>query len=139
MTTPTLNAAPPIPADALCWRRAFPGRAEKADLVRRFVGFLLADSPHEHDAVQGTAEMAANAICHTLSAAPGGQLVVEVRRWAGGAAISVTDQGGPTDPKPTEPDYLAERGRGLHLIAATATWWGWRGDTTGRTVTAIYT
>jgi serine/threonine-protein kinase RsbW len=65
--------------------------------------------------------------------------VVEVRRWRGGAAVSVTDQGGPTEPRPANPDLYAGHGLGLCLVAATATWWGWRGDPTGRTVTAVFT
>jgi anti-sigma regulatory factor (Ser/Thr protein kinase) len=125
---------------AHCWQRAFPGRADQAAAVRRFVAFLLADHRKADDAVQAVAELVANALQHTMSARPGGSFVVEVRRWCDGrAAISVTDQGGLTEPRCGEPDYLAGRGRGLYLIAATATWWGWRGDATGRTVTALFT
>jgi anti-sigma regulatory factor (Ser/Thr protein kinase) len=139
MATPTLNQGPARSAGAMCWRRAFPGRAEQAAHVRRFVAFLLDDHPKAGDAVQAVAELAANAVQHTLSAAPGGLLTVEVRRWAGGrVAVSVTDQGGPNEPRCVEPDFLAGHGRGLHLVAATATSWCCRGDATGRTVTALF-
>jgi anti-sigma regulatory factor (Ser/Thr protein kinase) len=85
------------------------------------------------------AELAANAMQHTLSAVPGGLLVVEVRRWPGGrVAVSVTDQGGPNEPRVAEPDFMAGHGRGLHLVAATATRWCWCGDAAGRTVTALF-
>jgi anti-sigma regulatory factor (Ser/Thr protein kinase) len=137
--TPALDVAPPIPVGALCWRRAFPGRAEHAPAVRRFVACLLTGCPHADDAVQVTAELAANALQHTRSAAPGGLFVVEVRRWRGGAAISVTDQGGPAEPQPADLDALAGHGLGLRLVAATASWWNWRGDAAGRTVTAVFT
>ncbi|HEX6469754.1 MAG TPA: ATP-binding protein [Streptosporangiaceae bacterium] len=125
----------------LRWHRSFPGRLDQAAHVRRFVAVLLADHPRGDDAVLAVGELAANALQHTLSAAPGGVLVVEVRRWhaEGRVAVSVTDQGGPTEPRPADPDYLAGHGRGLHLIAATAAWWGWSGDATGRTVTAVFT
>jgi hypothetical protein len=137
-TTPTLHADPPIPTGALCWRRAFPGRPDQAAPARRFTACLLAGCPHTDDAVQAVAELCANAIQHTLSAAPGGLFVVDVRRWRGGAAVSITDQGGPTEPHVPDLDPHAGYGLGLHLIAATATWWGWRGDATGRTVTALF-
>jgi serine/threonine-protein kinase RsbW len=138
VTTPALDTAPPFPAGALCWRRAFPGRAYTAAAIRRFTACLLIGSPHADDAVQAVAELAANAVQHTRSAAPGGLLVVEVRRWRGGAAVSVTDQGGSTEPRPADLDALAGHGLGLRLIAATATWWGCRGDATGRTVIAVF-
>jgi serine/threonine-protein kinase RsbW len=139
MATPTLNHGAVRSAETMCWRRAFPGRAEQAAHVRRFVAFLLDDHPKAGDAVQVVAELAANAVQHTMSAAPGGLLVVEVRRWPRGrVAVSVTDQGGPNEPRPGEPDLLAGRGRGLQLIAATATGWCWRGDAAGRTVTAVF-
>lgn len=140
MAIPTLNLGPTRPAGSMCWRRSFPGRAEQAAYVRRFVAFLLDDHAKADDAVQAVAELAANAMQHTLSAAPGGLLVVEVRRWPDGrVTVSVTDQGGPNEPRVTEPDFLAGHGRGLHLVAATATQWCWRGDAAGRTVTAFFT
>ena len=140
MTMPALNHDPPIPVGALRRRLTFPGCPEQAAPIRRFVAGLLTGSPHADDAVQAAAELTANAICHTRSAAPGGSIVVEVCRWDGGrAAVSVTDQGGSAEPHVTDLDAYAGHGLGLRLVAATATWWGWRGDTTGRTVTAIFT
>lgn len=140
MTTHALNDDPPIPVGALRRRRTFPGSAEQAALIRRFVADLLIGSPHADNAVQAAAELAANALCHTRSAAPGGSLLVEVCRWDDGrTAVSVTDQGGSAEPHVTDLDAYAGHGLGLRLVAATATWWGWRGDTAGRTVTAIFT
>jgi serine/threonine-protein kinase RsbW len=75
---------------------------------------------------------------HTRSADPGGLVVAEVRRWRGGAAVSLTDQGGSTEPRIPHLDADAGHGLGLLLVAATATWWGWRGDGTGGTVTALF-
>jgi serine/threonine-protein kinase RsbW len=139
MTISALNQDEAHSTEKLCWRRVFPGQADQARHVRRFVAFLLDDHPKAGDAVQAVAELAANALQHTLSAAPGGQLVVEVRGWrCGHVAISVTDQGGPNEPRPAEPDFLDGHGRGLQLVATTATWWGWCGDDAGRTVTALF-
>jgi serine/threonine-protein kinase RsbW len=117
----------------------FPVARSRAAHIRRFVGCLLIGSPHVDDAVHAVAELAANAICHTRSAAPGALLVVEVRRWRGGAAVAVTAQGGPAEPRIADSDPYAEHGLGLRLVTATATWWGYRGDASGRTVTAVFT
>lgn len=139
MAAPTLNQDPAArSAGAMCWRRAFPGRTEQATHVRRFVAFLLADDAMADDVVQAAAELAANAMQHTLSAVPGGSFVVEVRRRPDCVAVSVTDQGGPNEPRVAAPDFLAGHGRGLHLVAATATLWCWHGDAAGRTVTALF-
>ena len=140
MATPTLNQDPARDPPVLCWRSAFPGRAEQAAHVRRYVGFLLSGHPKADDVVLAVGELAANAVQHTRSAAPGGVLVVEVCRWSDGSvAVSVTDQGGPDEPRYVQPDFLAGHGRGLHMVAAAAASWGWRGDATGRTVTAHFT
>lgn len=140
MTMPTLNDDPPIPVGALRRRCAFPGRAEEAGPIRRFVAALVTGSPYADDVIQAAAELAANAISHTRSADPGGSLVVEVFRWdEGRAAVSVTDQGGLAEPHVTDLDAYAGHGLGLRMVAATAAWWGWRGDATGRTVTAVFT
>lgn len=141
MATPVLGQEDPARrAPATCWRSAFPGRADLAAHVRRFVAYLLAGHPKADDVVLVVGELAANAIQHTRSAAPGGSFVVEVRRWRDGSvAVAVTDPGGPDEPRRVEPDFLAGHGRGLHLVAATATRWWWRGDATGRTVTALFT
>lgn len=137
-TVPTLHQGPARSIGAMCWRRTFPGRAEHVAHVRRFVSFLLADHPKAGDAVQAAGELTANALQHTLSALPGGLIIVEVRRCPDHVALSVTDQGGPNEPQVVEPDHLAGHGRGLQLVAATATRWCWRGDATGRTVTALF-
>jgi anti-sigma regulatory factor (Ser/Thr protein kinase) len=129
----------PIPADAMCWRRSFPGRPDHAHLVRQFTTILLGGCDVAEDVVQVLAELFANAVRHTHSGRPGGLVLLEIRRWNGGAAVSVTDQGGPDHPRPDRPDPLAESGRGLHTVAAYATSWGWYGSAHGRTVTAVFT
>lgn len=74
------------------WCRTYPGTADQARLVRRFVGFLLDESPLVDDAVLAAAELAVNAIRHMRSGLPGGVFTVEVRRWSGDVAVAVTDQ-----------------------------------------------
>lgn len=139
MTTLTSAIQTPIPAEAMCWRRSFPGRPDQAHLVRQFATVLLGDGRLTNDLTQVLAELFANAIRHTHSGRPGGLVLVQIWSSPDGAAVSVTDQGGAGHPQPTRPEPLAESGRGLHTVAAYATSWGWHGSTHGRTVTAVFT
>jgi serine/threonine-protein kinase RsbW len=134
----------PIPDDAMCWRRTFPGRTDQARPIRQFTAFLVADVPCADDAVHAAAEFFCNAIQHSRSGEPGGIVTMEVRRWCGdSAAIMVTDQGGPDEPRSRPAGETAagldEHGRGLQTVAATAKYWGWWGNNRSRTVLAIFT
>ncbi len=53
--------------------------------------------------------------------------------WPGGVRLSVSDTS-PTLPVLTEPDWVAENGRGLFLLAHTAELWGVVPTATGKTV-----
>lgn len=129
-------------AEIMNWRRTYPGHSDQAPKIRHFVGCLLADLPHLHDIVNATGELVANALRHTRSGQPGGHLTIEIRRWPGHCVtLAVTDQGGPhvpRKPEPTEDGLLQEHGRGLLILDATTTNWGWHGDTRSRTVTALF-
>jgi anti-sigma regulatory factor (Ser/Thr protein kinase) len=122
----------------LVWRRSFPGLAEHVRQAREFVAFLLADLPHVDDAVLVVSEFAANALRHTASARPGGHFLLEVRRWAEGATIALTDQGSLKVPRVPDLDDLSECGRGLQTVQALATDWAWNGDCDSRTFTATF-
>ncbi|WP_018655966.1 ATP-binding protein [Actinomadura flavalba] len=41
-------------------------------------------------------------------------------------------------PRRKEPDYIAETGRGLHLVESFTTLWGWRGLPSGKVVWALF-
>ncbi|KAB2375395.1 ATP-binding protein [Actinomadura montaniterrae] len=122
----------------LCWRRSFPGGAEQARAVRRFVGCLLAGCPYLDDVLLAADELVVNALRHTKSGQEGGAFTVEVARHAGRVAVSVADQGGPGEPVVLHAAELAEGGRGLRTISLTAESWGWHGNDRGRTVTAVF-
>ncbi len=122
----------------LVWRRAFPGLAEHVRRAREFASFLLADLPDVDDAVLVVSEFAANALRHTASAQPGGLFLLEIRRWADGATVAVTDEGSLKVPAIPEPDDLSECGRGLQTVRALATEWHWTGGRDGRTFTASF-
>jgi serine/threonine-protein kinase RsbW len=120
-----LTAAP------LC-SRSYPGRAQQAGAVRRFVADVLEDSPVLGDAGLCVSELAANAIVHSKSGLPGGQFEVRIfLHPAGHVRVEVTDQGGPWVP---DPGGRQNHGRGLLIVSRLATDWGIVGDgQTGRT------
>ncbi len=81
-------------------------------------------------------ELCANAIAHTASGR-GGVFTVEVDCSRDGVArVAVTDDGGPSVPVPGSLDLMAEGGRGLALVAACASRWGFSDAYPGRTVWA---
>jgi len=124
--------------------RVFPGEPEQVRRVRAFVACALAGCPAREALLTCVSELAANAIAHTASGA-GGVFTVEVHWPAPGVAVvAVTDAGGSREPairQPSEatgPHDLAEGGRGLALVAALSSQWGYRdiGGAGGRTVWA---
>jgi anti-sigma regulatory factor (Ser/Thr protein kinase) len=131
--------------EIMMWRRVFPGHADQTREARQFVEFLLRGHSKCDDIVEVTSELFGNGVRHSLSAKPGGRLALEVRRWSGCCAtVSITDDGGRTEPVEAgpidldDPDSLPEGGLGLHLVASLSTCWGWHGDVNGRTFCAIF-
>ncbi|MEU0516322.1 ATP-binding protein [Streptosporangium sp. NPDC006007] len=128
-----------FPGGVIC-RRTFPGRSDQIPRVRRFIRFLLEDSPCRDDAEQVVAELAANAITHTGSGRFNGTFTVKLTRRAGGVRITVYDRGGGATPRfdsRGDTDPFAEHGRGLALVAALASRVGCRGTrATGHAVWA---
>ncbi|MFB4295420.1 ATP-binding protein [Actinomadura sp. NTSP31] len=135
MTPAMLLAPDPVP---LCWRRSFPGAAEQARAVRRFVECLLDGFPLLDDVLLAADELVVNALRHTKSGQCGGRFIVEVTQGRGGVRVSVTDQGGPGEPACREAGELEESGRGLRTVSLTAASWGWHGNDRGRTVAAVF-
>lgn len=142
-----MTAAYPVPPTApgpARRVRVFPGEPGQVQRVRAFVACALAGCPAREALLTCVSELAANAITHTASG-NGGVFTVEVARPAPGVArVAVTDAGGPREPAirhPDEPDdlhCLAESGRGLALVAACGSRWGYRDadEGAGRTVWA---
>jgi len=81
-------------------------------------------------------EFCANAIAHTASGC-GGVFTVEVDCPRDGVArVAVTDDGGPSVPAAGSADLMAEGGRGLAVVAACTSRWGYSEAYPGRTVWA---
>ncbi len=141
-----MTAAYPVPlrssGPARC-ARAFPGDPGQVPRARAFAARALAGCPAQEALLACLSELAANAIAHTASGA-GGSFTVEVS-WpaAGVARVAVTDAGGPAEPAASAATHagqasLAESGRGLLLVAAFSSRWGYReaDSGAGRTVWA---
>jgi serine/threonine-protein kinase RsbW len=105
--------------------RVFAGETGQVSQVRAFVAWSLAGCPARETLLACVSELAANAIAHSASGA-GGLFTVEVVRPAAGVArVAVTDAGGPREPAIREAHDLAEGGRGLALVAAMSSRWGY--------------
>jgi anti-sigma regulatory factor (Ser/Thr protein kinase) len=76
-------------------------------------------------------ELIANAVLH----APG-PIRIDVDRLGRDVRIAVTDTGRDAAPRPgVAPEATATRGRGLLIIAALSTGWGWTADDAAGTKT----
>ena len=112
--------------------RVFAGEPGQVPRVRAFVARALAGCPAREALLTCVSELAANAIAHTASGAGGVFTVEVVRPEAGVALIAVTDGGSPREPavrqlpESGDPWDLAEGGRGLALVAALSSRWGFR-------------
>jgi anti-sigma regulatory factor (Ser/Thr protein kinase) len=102
------------------------GLAERAGVARIFVGAVLAGHPGRDGAVLMASELFSNSVRHSRSGSPGGTVTVTVLAGEGLVRVEVSDQGGPGVPEIRQANRDAEDGRGLELVAALATRWGWK-------------
>ena len=118
------------------WVRTYRGTPASVPEARRFVGELLAGCPARETLMTCVSELCANAIAHTASGR-GGVFTVEVDRPRDGVArVAVTDDGGRSVPAAGSGDLMAEGGRGLAMVAACTSRWGFCEAYPGRTVWA---
>jgi anti-sigma regulatory factor (Ser/Thr protein kinase) len=114
-------------------RRPFAGCADDLHLMRAWLTKRLTESGMSDPGLTKAAvfmvnELAGNAIKHTASGGTGGTYSVAYR-WSHCCLwLAVTDQGG-TDKVPAAREFgdldpLAESGRGLAIIAESASRWG---------------
>lgn len=116
--------------------RTFRGIPASVPEARRFVAELLAGCPAREVLMTCVSELCANAIAHGGSG-NGGIFIVEVDLLGPGVArIAVTDEGGPSLPVAGSLDLMAEGGRGLAMVAACTSRWGYADAHPGRTVWA---
>ena len=119
------NIAQPQQAAAVI----LPGDPEQAAAMRRRIRSRTGVLGSTTDAlVLLTDELFANALRHTRSGEPGGEVTVAVFKLPDRFQVKVTDQG-PREgehafPCPRPLDARAEGGFGLHLVSAEASRWG---------------
>jgi len=103
-----------------------PGVPESAAAARAFVAAMLAAAgcPDTSDAELCASELVADSALHSLSAGPGGTILVRVDTRPGSARLEVRDRGPRTSVLPAvpaaEPPFDAESGRGLWLVSQAA-------------------
>ena len=132
----SLGPTGPVRSARTPWARTFRGTPASVREARRFVGELLAGCPASDTLMTCVSEFCANAIAHTDSG-NGGVFTVEVDRPRDGVArVAVTDEGGASVPAPGALDLMAEGGRGLAMVAACTSRWGFTDACPGRTVWA---
>jgi anti-sigma regulatory factor (Ser/Thr protein kinase) len=118
------------------YARTYRGTSASVPEARRFVGELLAGCPARETLMACVSEFCANAIAHTASGG-GGVFTVEVDcSRAGVARVAVTDDGGSSVPAAGSLDLMAEGGRGLAMVAACTSRWGFAEAYPGRIVWA---
>lgn len=118
------------------WIRTFCGTPASVPDARRFVAELLVGCPARDVLMTCVSELCANAITHTASG-DGGTFIVSVAYPRDGVArVAVTDEGGSSVPSVGAFDMAAEGGRGLAMVAAYTSRWGWTEAYPGRTVWA---
>jgi len=122
----------------LLGRMTTAGRPVHLHAVRRFVAETLGTGPgaagteSTDTAVLLVSELVANSMTHSRSASDGGMVTVALFAIPGGIRAEVTDQGGATTPAVLRSGQeLADHGRGLELVSALATRWGYRGGSAG--------
>ena len=116
--------------------RAFRSTPASVPEARRFVAEQLAGCPAREVLMTCVSELCANAVTHTDSP-NSGVFIVEVHLPRPGVArIAVTDEGGPSLPAVGRLDPMAEGGRGLAVVAACTSRWGYADAYPGRTVWA---
>ena len=102
------------------WTQTYPGLPFMVPAVRSYVRGLLNGSPKQADAELIASELVGNAIRHTPSGGPGGQVAITVAIRPGWARIAVSDAGTGEWTRPTPAEALGDYGRGLVLVDALA-------------------
>ncbi|WP_158581383.1 ATP-binding protein [Actinomadura spongiicola] len=105
-----------------------PGVRRSVGFARSFVRARAPDAPGLDDMIMAVSELVANAITHTASGREGGRVTVVLTAGGGMYRLEVEDGGG-ADGRPHVRDEVgAETGRGMRIVAALASSWGFRRD-----------
>jgi serine/threonine-protein kinase RsbW len=115
------------------WSRGFPAVPEQVRDARQFLATILDGRSEADDALLCLSELVTNAIVHSKSGKPAGQIAVRAQLHGSHLRVEVTDQGGPWTAHLSDPAGL--HGRGLVILSRLVDAWGRIGNpTTGWTV-----
>lgn len=105
-----------------------PGQARQVPVTRAFIARTLADRGLDDEtACLLGSELVTNSVRHSNSRLPGGMITVTVTVTSAEVLVEVTDSGGAGVPVIRDgTDPCAEAGRGLLLVAALSSRWGYR-------------
>jgi len=102
-----------------------PGLPESARAAREFTAACLPGCPSLYEAMVCVDELVANAVQHSRSGLPGGEITVRVVTRPGEwLRVEVEDQGPCLRAVPDDPDEFAESGRGLLIVTVLADTFG---------------
>lgn len=110
-----------------------PGVRRSVGVARRFVRDLVPGFPGLDDLITVVSETVANAVTHTASGLAGGRVTVVLAAGDGVYRLEVADDGAaggrPHVKTPHVRDGVgAETGRGMRIVAALSSRWGFRAD-----------
>lgn len=120
--------AAPVPI----WSRTFPGEPEQVREARRWIESVLPDCDSRFTIVLTASEFCTNALQHTRSGNPGGQFTVHLAWSPGTVRVAVGDEGSSLPPEAVHASLDSEHGRGLGLIDALVSAWGFIDRPDGR-------
>lgn len=110
-----------------------PGVRRSVGYARSFVRDTVPDHPGRDDMVMVVSETVANAITHTASGLEGGRVTIVLLVESGPAGdgayrLEVADDGAAGGRPHVKDEVGAETGRGMRIVAALASRWGFRAD-----------
>ena len=134
------SADPSGPPAATC---SLAGRTTSPAAAREFAARILADwgLPHLIADVQlVVSELVTNALRHALAAGPasGSPILLRLVRHRSYVGCGVSDDGDGAPALVAGGDDLSESGRGLHLVDALSSAWGWLPVEGGKVVWALF-
>jgi serine/threonine-protein kinase RsbW len=112
----------------IAWSRGFPAVPEQVREARQFLATILDGRSAADDALLCLSELVTNAVVHSRSSEPAGQITVRAQLHGSYLRVQVTDQGGPWTAQPSDPAGL--HGRGLVILSRLADAWGRIGNPT---------
>ncbi|MFI0412236.1 ATP-binding protein [Actinomadura sp. 3N508] len=111
-----------------------PGVGRSVGFARSFVRETVPDFPGVDDMITVVSEAVANAVRHTASGREGGRVSIVLAAGGGVYRLEVVDDGDAGGAPHVKAEVGAETGRGMRIVEALASGWGFRLDE-GRGVT----